>query len=120
MLGRLQMTVQECLDECKKFLKALQNTRGPMSKYPPMTFAGGIRTMFDSANVKRALIEIIERSNINATGGTQENKENSDYQRVEDELLRDGDGRDPACKVYAITQPSNSRQTKVNQPTNCL
>jgi hypothetical protein len=113
------MTVQECLDEYKKFLKALQNTMVHMSMYP-IIIAGGIRAIFDSANVKRALIEIIERSNINATGGTQENEENSDYQRVEDELLRDGDGQDPACKVYAITQPSNSRQTKVNQLTNCL
>jgi hypothetical protein len=32
-----------------------------------------------------------------------DNEEESDYQRAEDELLRDrGDG-DPTCKVYTIT-----------------
>jgi hypothetical protein len=33
----------------------------------------------------------------------------SDYERAEQELLKDGDGRDPRCKVYVISHPSTEK-----------
>jgi hypothetical protein len=118
MLGRLQMSVQECMAAYKLLLADVSQRRKHSRS---MTLYGGIRGMFDSKALEQAVIDIIKgkimegmnfeitdeintkiKTEINNAGGHITDKERAEIRAktiAKYMLLKDPDPN-PKCKVY--------------------
>ena len=123
MLGRLQMSVQECMAAYKLLLADVSQRRKHSRS---MTLYGGIRGMFDSKALEQAVIDIISgkimegkiidgmnfeitdeintkiKTEINNAGGHITDKERAEIRAktiAKYMLLKDPDPN-PKCRVY--------------------
>jgi hypothetical protein len=77
MLGRLEMTVEECILAYTQLMKAVFDEK---SSWLPFSWSGSTKAQFDSNRLKKAIEEVVVSSGVSKT-----------------DLLNDGTDR--GCKV---------------------
>lgn len=87
MLGRLEMSVDECIEE---YVELMATVFGARSRRIPMSWRGRIKPRFDSRNLENAVKQVLSRKGM-----------------AEDAKFDDGAER--GCKTYVPMHLSNNR-----------
>jgi hypothetical protein len=102
MLGRLEMTVEECIEAFQSLSKAIfeESAWESWTAKVPFTAKGKVATRFSSEKLKNAVLKIIQNRVRKIHENTDEPLSDADVAReAESMMLNDGVQR--GCKTYA-------------------